>query len=61
MYGFTQQTETEDGVEMQFYNSDIDGFARWLLYSGYHVRVIHPAALSLRLAEMVRQLSAWYV
>ncbi|MBK8806232.1 MAG: hypothetical protein IPO21_06165 [Bacteroidales bacterium] len=59
-YGFTHEVADNSFIEMHFYNSDFDGFARWVLYGGNNYRIIHPPLLQEKVLTLVQQLCNWY-
>jgi len=57
-YGFAGQEQQGAETVMHFLNSDLRGFARWLLYAGCHVQIVKPEALKNELRQLVDELRA---
>jgi len=57
-YGFVSQKEEGDQVEMTFHcTGDMDGFARWYVMLGDHVRILEPEALKSKVRNMIKEIS----
>ncbi|MDE5421576.1 YafY family transcriptional regulator [Ancylomarina sp. DW003] len=59
-YGFLNQQENGDGLNMKFLNPDLNGFARWILGMTEKVEILSPVKLNTSLQEMVQKLSDNY-
>jgi predicted DNA-binding transcriptional regulator YafY len=59
-YGFTHQYEVDECVEMTFLNNDIDGFARWIIYSGIKLTML-PKNLKEAISNQIQKLNAIYL
>jgi len=60
-FGFVEQcTNSENEVVMKFLNPSLEIFARWLIQFGAEARVISPAALHDRIAELATELHRHY-
>lgn len=61
-YGFQGEKELPGGdFQIEFVNSDLKGFAQWLLASGVKVTVVFPAALEEIVLERVEHLASGYL
>ncbi len=60
-YGFTQEMDKGEWVEMRFLNPDLDGFARWIITMGDKVRNISPGELSDKVRLIVTSLKTHYL
>lgn len=59
-YGFVKQTDTEEGVEMDFITPHYDYLARWLLTFGNEVTIVSPPELQEKLFTLSRALFEHY-
>ena len=55
-FGWVDQTEIENKIEMKFAVMSLDLIARWLLMSGKHFKVVSPDSLKVRVGELVHEL-----
>lgn len=55
-YGFAGQEQHGDTTLMHFLNSDLRGFARWILNAGPHARILKPEALKAELGQLIDEL-----
>ena len=56
-FGFVEQTERDDRIEMHFLTASYDGLARWLLSFVDAVKVISPEPLKAIMRQHVERLS----
>jgi len=56
-FGFVDEKTIEDRVKMKFFVHHIDYFARWLLSFGDQVEIVSPLSLSVRIQELIKELS----
>ncbi|XOV92934.1 MAG: helix-turn-helix transcriptional regulator [Bacteroidota bacterium] len=59
-YGFAEEKDLGEKVELKFYTSHLNFFARWLLMFGKEVKIISPAALKLEMENLVEELKQHY-
>jgi predicted DNA-binding transcriptional regulator YafY len=59
-YGLVEEFNKKDSVEMHFLNPDLDGFARWIITMGDHVKILGPDELQNKVKEMVSILTKAY-
>lgn len=57
-YGYAGQENQGEYTLMYFLNSDLHGFAKWLLYAGRHVKVVAPDTLKSELRKLINELDA---
>jgi predicted DNA-binding transcriptional regulator YafY len=56
--GFILQSEKEDGVEMHFLTASLDDFAHWYVSFAEYARVLRPASLKDKAADLLERKSA---
>lgn len=56
-FGWVDQAEIGDQVEMNFATMSLELLARWLLMSGRHFEIVSPESLKTRLKELIKELS----
>ncbi|KFF15610.1 helix-turn-helix transcriptional regulator [Chryseobacterium sp. JM1] len=57
-YGFIEETETENGIEMTFDTEWIDeGFPRWLITFADYATVLEPESLKVKLRHLTESIS----
>ncbi|WP_223606079.1 YafY family protein [Chryseobacterium sp. OSA05B] len=57
-YGFIEETETENGIEMTFDTEWIDeGFPRWLITFADYATVLEPESLKMKLRHLTESIS----
>jgi len=57
-YGLTEETETENGIELTFETDWIkDGFPRWLITFADYADILEPESLKERLKELITGIS----
>ena len=44
-YGFVKEEKTNELIKMDFYNHDLEGFAKWLLTLGAEIEIVIPEKL----------------
>ena len=59
-YGFVNEQENGDCLNMKFLNPDLNGFARWILSMTEKVEILAPIELNTLLQEMVQKLYGNY-
>ncbi len=59
-FGFVEQQEFDDSIEMTFLNANIEFVARWLIQFGDQASVIIPAELNDRMKTLAFELYAHY-
>lgn len=60
-YGFTSDEEHDDRWQLlHFRNPDLQGFARWVMLGGRHIRVVEPQELQVLVADLVKDLAEVY-
>lgn len=59
-YGFLGEEEDGEQMRLQFSNSDLRGFALWLLYTGSHAKVEQPPELKTIIADYIRDMLETY-
>lgn len=52
-YGFVDEQNHDDKVRMEFINSELNGFAIWLLNSGCHAYIEKPDELRAKVKELI--------
>jgi predicted DNA-binding transcriptional regulator YafY len=60
-WGFVDEEQIGDQVEMSFINSYSDAFARWLLMFGKSVEIIEPAELKVNVIKLIEELNEYYL
>jgi predicted DNA-binding transcriptional regulator YafY len=55
-YGWVDQTDIDEVVEMKFASMSLEMIARWLLMSGKNFEVVSPESLKIRVKELVEEL-----
>ncbi len=56
-YGWVDEEETGDQVEMKFATMSLELIARWLLMSGKNFKVVSPKSLNNRIKELILELN----
>jgi len=56
-HGFTEEKETENGIEMTFLTSSLEGFARWYLMFADYAQIIQPQHLKDRVRSIIQKIS----
>jgi len=56
-HGFTGEKETDEGMEMYFLTSSLEGFARWYLMFADHAKIISPENVRARVRSLISQIS----
>lgn len=56
-WGFAGQEKGSQTTLMHFFNTNLLGFARWVLLGGTHLKVVSPEGLRLEVQGIVRQLA----
>lgn len=56
-HGFTEEKETENGMEMTFLTSSLEGFARWFLMFADYSKIISPQHLKERVQAIIQKIS----
>ncbi len=59
-YGWLDEKEFDDEVEMNFAPFSFDYIGRWLLMFGDSVRVVEPEDLQIKMRELVSKLNSYY-
>ena len=59
-YGFISETHLEETIRMEFANDELKGFAVWLLNTGCHARIEHPAELNTIIAGFLNEMLTNY-
>ena len=60
-YGFMEQNETTEGVEMRFLNPDLTYFAKWLISISPSPKVLEPQELTVNIKQLVTKLAKQYL
>ncbi len=60
-FGWVDQTEKDDKIEMKFAVMSHEIIARWLLMSGKHFEVVSPDSLKIRVRELVQELQKYHL
>lgn len=55
-FGWVDQTDTGDQIEMKFAVIGLDLIARWLLMSGKNFKIVSPENLNSRIKELIHEL-----
>lgn len=55
-FGWVDQTETENQIEMKFAFMTLEPIARWLLTAGKRFKVVSPNSLKTRVIELIGEL-----
>lgn len=56
-WGFSGQEKHSKTTIMHFFNTNLQGFARWVVWGGTNIRVISPESLRDEVQDIVRQLA----
>lgn len=54
-YGFLEEKEHENGVQMTFLTTSMEGFARWFLMFGDQAKILEPEELKVKVKELAEK------
>ncbi|RYE19005.1 MAG: WYL domain-containing protein [Sphingobacteriaceae bacterium] len=55
-HGFVSETVVDNGLEMNFLTTSLEGFARWFLMFADYAKIIQPVELKDRIREIIQKI-----